>query len=45
MPLAEGNYTVGLWLVTNAFTGNLLELEDFVMAAGRPSSDFVPYQA
>ena len=28
MPLVEGNYTVGLWLVTNAFTGNLLELED-----------------
>jgi ABC-type polysaccharide/polyol phosphate transport system ATPase subunit len=45
MPLVEGNYTVGLWLVTNAFTGNLLELEDFVVAAGRPSSDFVPYQA
>jgi lipopolysaccharide transport system ATP-binding protein len=45
VPFVEGNYTVGLWLVTDAFTGNLLELEDFVVAAGRPSSDFVPYQA
>jgi lipopolysaccharide transport system ATP-binding protein len=45
LPLVEGTYTVGLWLVANAFAGNLLELGDFSVTATRSSSDFVPYHA
>ena len=45
LPVVEGDYTVGLWLVANAFTGNLLELENFAVAAAQSSNDFVPYQA
>jgi hypothetical protein len=43
MPVIEGGYTVGLWLVANEFAGNLLELEDFAVVATRSSNDFAPY--
>jgi lipopolysaccharide transport system ATP-binding protein len=45
IPVVEGAYTVGLWLVANKFAGNLLELEDFAVVATRSSNDFVPYHA
>jgi ABC-type polysaccharide/polyol phosphate transport system ATPase subunit len=45
IPLVEGDYTVGLWLVANEFRGNLLELEDFVVAANQSSGNFTPYEA
>jgi hypothetical protein len=45
IPVVEGAYTVGLWLVANKFAGNLLELEDFTVVATRSSNDFVPYHA
>jgi lipopolysaccharide transport system ATP-binding protein len=45
LAVVEGTYTAGLYIVANAFTGNLLELEDFVVAAVRSSDDFVPYHA
>ena len=35
--------TLGLYLVTDRFAGNLLELADFVVGADRPSKDFTPY--
>jgi lipopolysaccharide transport system ATP-binding protein len=41
----EGDYTVGLWLVADAFAANVLELEDFAVAAARVSGDFAPYEA
>jgi lipopolysaccharide transport system ATP-binding protein len=45
VPLVEGAYTVGLWLAANAFAGDLLELEEFSVAAVRSSKDFTPYHA
>jgi lipopolysaccharide transport system ATP-binding protein len=45
LPIVEGVYTVGLWLVTDAFSGRLLELENFAVAAARTPSDFTPYEA
>jgi hypothetical protein len=45
MPLVEGDYTVGLWLVANTFADTLSELEDFRVAAIGWSGNFTPYQA
>jgi lipopolysaccharide transport system ATP-binding protein len=45
LPLVEGVYTLGLYLVTDRFAGNLLELEDLVVGAARAVKDFAPYQA
>jgi lipopolysaccharide transport system ATP-binding protein len=43
LPLIGGRYTVGLYLVTDGFAGNLLDLADFSISAERPSSGFIPY--
>jgi len=43
LPLIGGRYTVGLYLVTDGFAGNLLELADFSISAERPSSGLIPY--
>jgi hypothetical protein len=45
LPVVEGVYTLGLYLVTDRFTGNLLELEDFSVGAARSFQDFAPYHA
>jgi lipopolysaccharide transport system ATP-binding protein len=43
LPVVEGHYTLGLWLLTDGFKGTLLELEDFTVASTRWSPDFAPY--
>lgn len=43
LPVVEGHYTLGLWLVTDGFAGTLFELEEFTVASTRWSSSFVPY--
>ena len=45
MPVVEGHYTLGLWLVTNGFAGKLFELEDFAVASTRWSSRFCALHA
>jgi hypothetical protein len=46
LPVVEGRYTLGLWLVTDGSAGiEQLELEDFTVACTRWSSDFAPYAA
>jgi lipopolysaccharide transport system ATP-binding protein len=43
LPLVEGEFTVGLWLVTDTSSGNFLDLQDFVVIAPPPVTQFVPY--
>jgi lipopolysaccharide transport system ATP-binding protein len=43
LPLIGGRYTVGLYLVTDGYAGNLLDLADFSISAERPSSGLIPY--
>jgi lipopolysaccharide transport system ATP-binding protein len=45
LPLVEGVYTLGLYLVTDRFAGDLLGIENFVVGAARAFNDFVPYHA
>jgi lipopolysaccharide transport system ATP-binding protein len=45
LPLVDGDFTVGLWLVTDRFIGELFELEDFTVATSRSSLQFAPYPA
>jgi lipopolysaccharide transport system ATP-binding protein len=45
LSLTEGDYTVGLYLVTDESFGNLLQLADFSVTSARTSYDFVPYPA
>jgi ABC-type polysaccharide/polyol phosphate transport system ATPase subunit len=45
LPLVEGVYTVGLYVVTDRFKGNKRELEDFAVSAARSFKDFAPYPA
>jgi lipopolysaccharide transport system ATP-binding protein len=44
LPLVEGDYSVSVYLVTDSFTGDLLELAEFSVGAP-PPRDFVPYRA
>ena len=39
----EGDYSIGLYVVTDDFFGNLLELADFSVMSALASYDFVPY--
>jgi hypothetical protein len=43
MPLVDDDFSVGLYLATNRFNGNILELADFSVTTLPPSSRFVPY--
>ena len=43
LPVVEGSYTLGLWLVTDDFAGTLLELEHFTVGSTRWSHSFAPY--
>ena len=45
LPLVEGDFTLGLYLVTDRFAGDILELEDFAVVSYRGTSGFVPYPA
>jgi lipopolysaccharide transport system ATP-binding protein len=45
LPVVEGSYTLGLWLVTDDFAGTLLELEHFTVGSTRWSHSFAPYAA
>ena len=46
LPLVEGVYTLGLYLATDRFAGDILEIEDFVVGdAARPFTNFAPYGA
>ncbi len=38
LPLVEGDFTVGLYLVTDQLTGDLLDLHDFTVTAAESSS-------
>jgi hypothetical protein len=43
LPLIEGEFTVGLYLVTENFAGNLYELGEFAVTAGRSAQPFAAY--
>ena len=45
LPLVEGDYTLGLYLVTDGFAGDLYELNDFSLSAARIATalDYAPY--
>jgi lipopolysaccharide transport system ATP-binding protein len=43
LPLVEGEFTVGLWLVTDTSRADFLDLEDFLIKAPAVTSKFVPY--
>ena len=43
IPLVEGEYTVGLWLVTDACAGDFLDLQEFFISTRPTSTEFVPY--
>jgi lipopolysaccharide transport system ATP-binding protein len=43
LAVVEGIYTAGLYILANAFAGNLLELEEFAVAEASSSDNFVPY--
>jgi homopolymeric O-antigen transport system ATP-binding protein len=46
MPLVEGDLALGLYLVTDHFTGNLLDVAELtIAAAGGPQQPFIPYPA
>jgi lipopolysaccharide transport system ATP-binding protein len=42
-PLVSNDFSIGLYLVTNQFAGNLLELADFSVTTLAATSSFVPY--
>ena len=44
LPLVEGDYSVGLFLVTEQFAGDILELDDFTVLASR-DLNFARYPA
>jgi homopolymeric O-antigen transport system ATP-binding protein len=45
LPLVEGDFTIGVYLVTDHFVGDLLELDEFTVLASRRELDFAPYPA
>ena len=45
LPLVEGDYSIGLYLVADKFAGNLLGLRDFTVLPPNLSGPFVPYPA
>jgi lipopolysaccharide transport system ATP-binding protein len=44
IPFVENDYSIGLYLVTDAFSGNILDLDEFTVRTST-SSDFTPYPA
>ena len=45
LPLVEGDLTLGLYLVTNQFVGNLLDVAELTIVASRSAQGFIPYPA
>jgi homopolymeric O-antigen transport system ATP-binding protein len=45
IPFVESDFSVGVYLVTNTFADDLLELDQFTISAGRRASSFAPYSA
>jgi lipopolysaccharide transport system ATP-binding protein len=45
LPLVDGDFTIGLYLVTDRFSGDIFELEDFTVLPPRSTLDFSPYSA
>ena len=43
MPLVSDDFSVGLYLVTNGFIGNVLDLAGFSVTTWPSSRSFVPY--
>jgi ABC-type polysaccharide/polyol phosphate transport system ATPase subunit len=43
LPLVEGSYSIGLYIVTDGFSGNLFDLDDVEVAAPQKHNDFIPY--
>jgi lipopolysaccharide transport system ATP-binding protein len=44
-PLVESDFTVGIYLVTDRFSGNILELTNFAVSRPRSDLGYVPYPA
>jgi lipopolysaccharide transport system ATP-binding protein len=45
LPVVEGGYTIGLYLRTDSFVGDLMDLKDFTVHAAWCANDFMPYHA
>ncbi|RBP45312.1 ABC-type polysaccharide/polyol phosphate transport system ATPase subunit [Roseimicrobium gellanilyticum] len=45
VPLIEGDYRVGMWLATDQYYGNYLDLTSFHVSGRSLSSDFIPLPA
>jgi lipopolysaccharide transport system ATP-binding protein len=45
VPLVEGEYRVGLWVVTNMYQGNHLDLAAFQVAGASAKNDLIPLPA
>jgi lipopolysaccharide transport system ATP-binding protein len=45
LPLVEGDLTLGLYLVTNQFAGNLLDLAELTIVPSQSAERFIPYPA
>jgi lipopolysaccharide transport system ATP-binding protein len=45
MPLVEGDLALGLYLVTDHFTGNLFDVAELTIVASGPPEGFIPYPA
>jgi lipopolysaccharide transport system ATP-binding protein len=45
IPFIEGEFTTGLYLVTDGFAGNLFDLDEFTVFEPRDRMDFAPYPA
>lgn len=45
LPLVEGDYSIGLYIITDGFSGNLFDLDDVEVAAPQKHYDFIPYAA
>lgn len=43
LPLVEGDYRLGVYLVTNHYAGNYLDLTSFTVASNLRPCDMVPY--
>jgi lipopolysaccharide transport system ATP-binding protein len=45
LPVVEGSYSLGLYVVSDMYSGNLFDIRDFDVSAPASSRDFVSYPA
>jgi len=45
LPLVDGDFTLGLYIVSDQFAGNILELADFSVVLPQSTREFAPYPA